>query len=77
MENKSLASIKKVTKSSNLMFKKIHESREIGLKISRPDLSIWIITGDGDALSIGVNHILHILRKNIDVNIYSLDCLIT
>ena len=40
MENKSLASIKKVTKSSNLMFKDIHESREIGLKISREIIGI-------------------------------------
>ncbi len=40
-----------------------------GLKIARPDLSIWIITGDGDGLSIGGNHLIHILRRNIDVNI--------
>lgn len=40
-----------------------------GLKLSRPDLSVWIITGDGDALSIGGNHLLHILRRNIDVKI--------
>ncbi len=40
-----------------------------GLKISRPDLSIWMITGDGDALSIGGNHIIHALRRNVDMNI--------
>ena len=38
-----------------------------GLKASRPDLHVWVITGDGDALSIGGNHILHILRRNVDV----------
>lgn len=40
-----------------------------GLKASRPDLMVWVITGDGDALSIGGNHILHILRRNVDVKI--------
>jgi len=40
-----------------------------GLKVARPDLSVWIITGDGDALSIGGNHLIHILRRNLDVNI--------
>jgi 2-oxoglutarate/2-oxoacid ferredoxin oxidoreductase subunit beta len=40
-----------------------------GLKITRPELSVWIITGDGDALSIGGNHLIHILRRNVDVNI--------
>ncbi|NKC12194.1 MAG: 2-oxoacid:ferredoxin oxidoreductase subunit beta [Gammaproteobacteria bacterium] len=40
-----------------------------GLKTVRPDLSVWVITGDGDALSIGGNHLLHILRRNVDVNI--------
>jgi len=39
-----------------------------GLKASRPELSVWIITGDGDALSIGGNHLMHILRRNFDVN---------
>ena len=38
-----------------------------GLKITRPDLQVWIITGDGDGLSIGGNHLLHILRRNLDV----------
>ena len=40
-----------------------------GLKAARPELDIWIITGDGDALSIGGNHILHMLRRNFDVNV--------
>src|SRR5512147_1539900 len=40
-----------------------------GLKTTRPDLSVWVVTGDGDALSIGGNHLIHILRRNIDVNI--------
>ncbi len=40
-----------------------------GLKASRPELSVWVITGDGDALSIGGNHILHVLRRNIDIQI--------
>ena len=40
-----------------------------GLKVARPELSVWVVTGDGDALSIGGNHLIHILRRNIDVNI--------
>ncbi len=40
-----------------------------GLKITRPELSVWVVTGDGDGLSIGGNHLIHILRRNIDVNI--------
>lgn len=40
-----------------------------GLKISRPELSVWVITGDGDALSIGGNHLIHLLRRNFDLNI--------
>jgi 2-oxoglutarate ferredoxin oxidoreductase subunit beta len=40
-----------------------------GLKASRPELSVWIVTGDGDSLSIGGNHFIHILRRNFDVNI--------
>jgi len=40
-----------------------------GFKIARPELSVWIVTGDGDGLSIGGNHLLHILRRNLDVNI--------
>ncbi len=37
-----------------------------GLKIARPDLMVWVITGDGDALSIGGNHFLHSMRRNVD-----------
>ncbi len=40
-----------------------------GLKATRPELSVWVITGDGDALSIGGNHILHAVRRNIDLQI--------
>lgn len=40
-----------------------------GLKLHNPDLSVWIITGDGDGLSIGGNHLAHIIRRNLDVNI--------
>ncbi|HEU0075041.1 MAG TPA: 2-oxoacid:ferredoxin oxidoreductase subunit beta [Dehalococcoidia bacterium] len=40
-----------------------------GLKASRPELSVWVITGDGDALSIGGNHILHVIRRNVDLQI--------
>jgi len=40
-----------------------------GLKAARPDLMVWVITGDGDALSIGGNHILHTLRRNVDIKI--------
>ena len=40
-----------------------------GAKLSNPDLSVWVITGDGDAMSIGGNHFIHVLRRNIDMNI--------
>jgi len=40
-----------------------------GLKVSRPELSVWIVTGDGDALSIGGNHVIHLARRNLDVNV--------
>lgn len=40
-----------------------------GLAIARPDLSVWVITGDGDALSIGGNHIIHAIRRNVDLKI--------
>lgn len=40
-----------------------------GLKSTRPELSVWIVTGDGDSLSIGGNHFIHLLRRNFDVNI--------
>jgi 2-oxoglutarate/2-oxoacid ferredoxin oxidoreductase subunit beta len=40
-----------------------------GLSVSRPDLSVWVVTGDGDALSIGGNHLIHSLRRNVDITI--------
>ncbi len=40
-----------------------------GLKVARPDLEVWIATGDGDALSIGGNHLIHCLRRNVGVKI--------
>ncbi len=40
-----------------------------GLKLSRPDLQVWVITGDGDGLSIGGNHLIHAIRRNIDLKI--------
>jgi 2-oxoglutarate ferredoxin oxidoreductase subunit beta len=39
-----------------------------GIKAANPDLSVWVITGDGDALSIGGNHFVHVLRRNLDIN---------
>jgi 2-oxoglutarate ferredoxin oxidoreductase subunit beta len=40
-----------------------------GIKASRPELSVWIVTGDGDGLSIGGNHLLHTIRRNVDTQI--------
>ncbi len=40
-----------------------------GVKIANPDLSVWVITGDGDALSIGGNHFIHLMRRNLDINV--------
>lgn len=40
-----------------------------GVKLANPDLSVWVITGDGDALAIGGNHFIHAIRRNIDLNI--------
>jgi 2-oxoglutarate ferredoxin oxidoreductase subunit beta len=40
-----------------------------GIKLANPELSVWIITGDGDALSIGGNHTMHVLRRNLDTQI--------
>jgi 2-oxoglutarate ferredoxin oxidoreductase subunit beta len=40
-----------------------------GIKASRPDLSVWVVTGDGDGLSIGGNHLLHAIRRNLDLQI--------
>jgi 2-oxoglutarate ferredoxin oxidoreductase subunit beta len=40
-----------------------------GVKMANPNLSVWVITGDGDSLAIGGNHFIHVLRRNIDLNI--------
>jgi len=40
-----------------------------GIKCSRPELSVWVVTGDGDGLSIGGNHLLHTIRRNVDLQI--------
>jgi 2-oxoglutarate ferredoxin oxidoreductase subunit beta len=40
-----------------------------GIAATRPDLSVWVITGDGDALSIGGNHLIHVLRRNVNLKI--------
>jgi len=40
-----------------------------GVKLANPELDVWVVTGDGDGLSIGGNHLLHALRRNIDLNI--------
>ena len=40
-----------------------------GLKLANPGLDVWVVTGDGDGLSIGGNHLLHVLRRNVDLNI--------
>lgn len=41
----------------------------MGLKVQNPDLSVWVITGDGDGMSIGGNHLIHAMRRNLDINI--------
>ena len=45
----------------------------MGVKCARPELSVWVVTGDGDGLSIGTNHLIHCLRRNLDVNILLLN----
>ncbi|WP_166960904.1 2-oxoacid:ferredoxin oxidoreductase subunit beta [Yeosuana marina] len=40
-----------------------------GVKLANPELSVWVMTGDGDAMAIGGNHFIHVLRRNIDLNI--------
>ena len=40
-----------------------------GVKLANPDLSVWVITGDGDGMAIGGNHFIHLLRRNVDLNI--------
>ena len=44
-----------------------------GVKIASPELSVWVITGDGDGLSIGGNHLIHMLRRNLDIKILLFD----
>jgi 2-oxoglutarate ferredoxin oxidoreductase subunit beta len=44
-----------------------------GLKMARPELSVWVVTGDGDSLSIGGNHLIHALRRNVDLKILLFD----
>lgn len=44
-----------------------------GLKLARPDLSVWVITGDGDALAIGGNHFIHLMRRNVDLKLLLLN----
>src|SRR5690606_18082572 len=40
-----------------------------GLKLANPSLNVWLVTGDGDALSIGGNHFMHLIRRNVDVKV--------
>lgn len=40
-----------------------------GVKVARPDLDVWLVTGDGDGLSIGGNHLLHLLRRNVEIKV--------
>lgn len=40
-----------------------------GVKLANPELSVWVVTGDGDGLSIGGNHLIHAIRRNLDINI--------
>lgn len=40
-----------------------------GVKVARPDLSVWLVTGDGDSLAIGGNHFIHAVRRNVDINV--------
>lgn len=44
-----------------------------GVKVARPDLSVWQISGDGDGLAIGGNHFIHVVRRNVDINIILLN----
>ena len=44
-----------------------------GVKIANPDLSVWVVTGDGDSMAIGGNHYIHMLRRNMDVNVLLLN----
>ena len=44
-----------------------------GLKLARPELSVWVVTGDGDALAIGGNHFIHVMRRNVGLKIILLN----
>ncbi|MCF8366820.1 MAG: 2-oxoacid:ferredoxin oxidoreductase subunit beta [Bacteroidales bacterium] len=44
-----------------------------GVKVANPDLNVWMITGDGDCMAIGGNHFIHVVRRNIDINILLLN----
>jgi len=44
-----------------------------GLKLARPELSVWVVTGDGDALAIGGNHFIHVLRRNVGLKVILLN----
>ena len=44
-----------------------------GLKLTRPELNVWVVTGDGDGLSIGGNHLMHTIRRNLDIKILMLN----
>ena len=44
-----------------------------GVKLANPELEVWVVTGDGDGLSIGGNHLLHLCRRNVDVNVLLLN----
>nr|NQU90465.1 2-oxoacid:ferredoxin oxidoreductase subunit beta [Bacteroidota bacterium] len=44
-----------------------------GLKVANPDLHVWVVTGDGDSLAIGGNHFIHVVRRNIDLNVILLN----
>jgi 2-oxoglutarate ferredoxin oxidoreductase subunit beta len=44
-----------------------------GIKVSNPELSVWVVTGDGDSMAIGGNHFIHLIRRNIDINVILLN----
>jgi 2-oxoglutarate ferredoxin oxidoreductase subunit beta len=66
-----IASISSVVRSPTVVVTLIKPAAAIssGVKLANPDLSVWMITGDGDSLAIGGNHFIHVLRRNLDLNI--------
>src|SRR6476646_1615448 len=40
-----------------------------GLRLANPDIQVWVVTGDGEGLSIGGNHLIHALRRNVDIKV--------